>query len=136
VKLTIRTPATSANLGPGFDCLGIALDIWAEVRVETLSTAGRAEGAARLVEQGINAAFEGVGLPPPLSITWDNGLPLARGLGGSASLRAAGLLAGNALLDNLHDVETLLILGTRLEGVPGQYVPDPVRRPAIVSQSL
>ncbi|HEY7270652.1 MAG TPA: homoserine kinase [Dehalococcoidia bacterium] len=123
MKLTIRTPATSANLGPGFDCLGIALDIWAEVRVETVSSAGRAEGAARLVEQGINAAFEGVGLPPPVSISWDNGLPLARGLGGSASLRAAGLLAGNALLDGLHNEDALLQLGTRLEGHPDNMAP-------------
>jgi homoserine kinase len=123
VRLTIRTPATSANLGPGFDCLGIALDVWAEVRVETVRSASRAEGAARLVEQGINAAFEGVGLAPPLSIAWDNAIPLARGLGGSASLRAAGLLAGNALLDNLHDAETLLVLGTRLEGFPDNMSP-------------
>jgi homoserine kinase len=123
VKLTIRTPATSANLGPGFDCLGIALDIWAEVEVETVSTAGRAEGATRLVEQGINAAFEGIGLPPPVTIAWDNGLPLARGLGGSASLRAAGLLAGNALLDGLHNEDALLELGTRLEGHPDNMAP-------------
>ena len=123
MKLTIRTPATSANLGPGFDCLGIALDIWAEVEVETVSSAGRAEGATRLVEQGINAAFEGVGLPPPLRIAWDNGLPLARGLGGSASLRAAGLLAGNALLDGLHNEDALLELGTKLEGHPDNMAP-------------
>ena len=118
MKITVRTPASTANLGPGFDCLGLALDLWAVVTVDTSHNGGRAEGAARLVDQGINAAFDGVGKPPPLSIEWDGALPLARGLGASASLRAAGLLAGNALLDNVHDIEMLLALGTRLEGFP------------------
>jgi homoserine kinase len=122
-KVTVRTPATSANLGPGFDVLGLALDIWATVTIETVAKAQRAEGATRLVEQGINAAFEGIGTPPALSIAWDNAIPLARGLGGSASLRAAGLLAGNAMLDGVHDEEALLRLGTRLEGFPDNMSP-------------
>ena len=50
-------------------------------------------------------------------------MPLARGLGGSASLRAAGLLAGNALLDGMHDAEALLALGTKLEGHPDNMAP-------------
>jgi len=123
VKLTLRVPATSANLGPGFDCLGIALDIWATVTVETGSSDGSERGVGRLVWQGIEAAFENISRPPKVRIVWDEAIPLARGLGASAALRAAGLLAGNALLDNLHGPEALLAMGTRLEGFPDNISP-------------
>jgi homoserine kinase len=124
VQITVRTPATSANLGPGFDTLGLALDIWATVSIETGKTpTGSEHGATRLVWQGVQAAFESVGSPPQMRIDWDNTIPVARGLGASASLRAAGLLAGNALLDGLHDTESLLALGTRLEGFPDNMSP-------------
>jgi homoserine kinase len=124
VKVTVRAPATSANLGPGFDCLGLALDIWATVTVETgMPDRVPQHGPTRLVWQGIQAAFEEVGSPPELRLDWDGAIPLARGLGASAALRAAGLLAGNALLDGLHDVEKLLALGTRLEGFPDNMSP-------------
>ena len=124
MKLTIRAPGTSANLGPGFDCLGLAVDVWGTSTVETGRHDGSTEkGVTRLIWQGIQAAFEDVGSPPQVSITWDNGIPIARGLGASAALRAAGLLAGNALLDNVHDIESLLALGTRLEGFPDNMSP-------------
>ena len=123
-KITVRTPATSANLGPGFDCLGIALDIWATVTVDTSRTSrGAQHGATRLVQQGLQAAFAGVAETPDCAIEWDNAIPVARGLGASASLRAAGLLAGNALLDGVHDAEALLALGTKLEGFPDNMSP-------------
>jgi homoserine kinase len=124
VKVTIRAPATSANLGPGFDCLGLALDIWTVVTVETGQPNGGPEhGLSRLVWQGVEAAFESVGAPPEVKIEADGGVPIARGLGASAALRAAGLLAGNALLDNLHNTEALLAMGTRLEGHPDNMSP-------------
>jgi homoserine kinase len=124
VKVTVRAPASSANLGPGFDCLGLAVDLWTVVTVETGKSDGAADhGLSRLVWQGVQAAFESVGAPPELRIEADGGIPIARGLGASAALRAAGLLAGNALLDNLHDTEALLALGTRLEGHPDNMSP-------------
>jgi homoserine kinase len=124
VKVTVRAPATTANLGPGFDCLGMALDIWTVVTIETgKPNGGQEHGLARLVWQGVEAAFENVGAPPELKIEADGGIPIARGLGASAALRAAGLLAGNALLDNLHDTEDLLAMGTRLEGHPDNMSP-------------
>ena len=124
MKLTVRAPATSANLGPGFDCLGLAVDIWGTATVDTGRSDGSTErGVTRLIWQGIQAAFAGVGSPPQVSLAWDNGIPIARGLGASAALRAAGLLAGNALLDNVHDLEALLALGTRLEGFPDNMAP-------------
>src|SRR5262245_49033280 len=116
MEMTVRVPATSANIGPGFDCLGLALDIWATVHVRTVDHSPRPENPiARHVHQGINATYDGVGQPPLLAIDWDRAIPLARGLGGSASLRAAGLLAGNLLLEGRHDIERLLELGTKLE---------------------
>lgn len=123
MKVTVRAPATTANLGPGFDCLGLALDIWTTVTVETGKPNGNDHGLGRLVWQGVEAAFESVGAPPEVKIEADGGIPIARGLGASAALRAAGLLAGNALLDNLHGTEALLAMGTRLEGHPDNVSP-------------
>lgn len=124
MKLTVRAPGTSANLGPGFDCLGLAVDVWGTATVETGRVDGSTDhGVTRLIWQGIQAAFESVGSPPQVAITWDNGIPIARGLGASAALRAAGLLAGNALLDGMHSPEALLEMGTRLEGFPDNMSP-------------
>ncbi len=124
MKLTVRAPGTSANLGPGFDCLGLAVDVWGTATIETGRDDGSTEkGVTRLIWQGIQAAFESIGSPPQVAITWDNGIPIARGLGASAALRAAGLIAGNALLDNVHSTEALLAFGTRLEGFPDNMAP-------------
>ena len=123
MKLTVRAPASSANLGPGFDSLGIALDIAAMVTVETVKTSPPEHSVTRLVRQGLIAAFDGVGEVPAVAIEWDRAIPLARGLGASAALRAAGLVAGNALLDGLHGPEALLELGTKLEGHPDNMAP-------------
>jgi homoserine kinase len=104
--------------------MGLAVDIWGTATVETGRSDGSTDhGVTRLIWQGIQAAFESVGSPPEVRITWDNGIPIARGLGASAALRVAGLLAGNALLDNLHDTEALLRMGTQLEGFPDNASP-------------
>jgi homoserine kinase len=124
MKLTVRAPATSANLGPGFDCLGLALDLWATVTIETVEGASVLDGSgARLVEQGLRACFKGIGKAPELRVSWDEAIPLARGLGASAALRAAGLVAGNVLLGGRHDPEALLARGTELEGFPDNMAP-------------
>ena len=124
MEINVKVPASSANLGPGFDCLGLALDIWATVTVLTGEQAQRPDGSiGRLVRQGINAAYEGVAEVPALSIDWDRAIPIARGLGASASLRVAGLLAANALLEGRHDEEALFAMGTKLEGHPDNVAP-------------
>jgi homoserine kinase len=124
MKISVRVPATTANLGPGFDCLGLALDLWATVSVETVSKANDPEPrSARLVRQGIEAVFESAGKAPELTVSWDAAVPIARGLGASAALRGAGLLAGNALLGGVHNEETLLKMGTKLEGHPDNVAP-------------
>ncbi len=122
MRYTARVPATSANLGPGFDCLGLALDVWASVTVTEGPRQSRAP-AAHLVIQGLRAAFEHTGEPPRVEIDWDLAIPLARGLGASAALRAAGLLIGNAMLGGRHDPEALLSMGTTLEGHPDNIAP-------------
>ena len=124
MDVTVRVPASSANLGPGFDCLGLALDLWATVRVHTADMPPASEpSVARLVRQGINAAFEGIGEPPGVAIDWDRTIPVARGLGASAALRGAGVLAANALLEGRLDEEEVFAIGTRLEGHPDNMAP-------------
>ena len=96
----IRAPATTANLGPGFDCLGLALDIFNEVTVAPatrLSISIMGEGAGQLSQGQDNLVYRAIvtllsklGKPVPnLAITCFNRIPLARGLGSSAAAAAA-----------------------------------------------
>jgi len=119
-RITVRAPATAANLGPGFDCLGMALDLWAEVVVsaseETLPPPGPPLGG--MVVEAAQRLFSHVGRQPPagLSAEYIQTIPVARGLGASAVARAAGLLAANVLLDEPLEREEILALGAELEG--------------------
>jgi homoserine kinase len=102
-RLTVTAPASSANLGPGYDCLAVALELRNEVVVSArgdglVSVAG--EGAASLPDDASNLfvrAFAAAGADPAgLSFAMRNGIPLARGLGSSAATIAAGVAAGQA----------------------------------------
>lgn len=109
--MRVRAPASTANLGPGFDCLGAALSIGLEIRA--------AEGAERSPDsQLIRRAVAAAGGPLDASVEVVSEIPVARGLGSSAACVAAGLLAGCALSGNDLDRGELLRLGTRLEGHP------------------
>jgi homoserine kinase len=110
-------PATSANLGAGFDCLGLALDLWSEVTVWQ----GRRrdnEPMARMALTAARRAYEKAGrtAPPDLCARYDGDIPIARGLGASAVARVGGLVAANELLGGQLTQEELLELGTELEG--------------------
>jgi len=126
-RITVRAPATTANLGPGFDCLGMALDLWAEVVVtaseEPLPPAGPPLGG--MTVQAAQRLFSHVGKQPPagLSAECTQQIPVARGLGASAVARAAGLLAANALLGEPLEREEILALGTELEGHADNMAP-------------
>ncbi len=127
--ISVRVPATSANLGPGFDCLGLALDVWGTVTVSTTATGAPEAVGGRLVRQGVQATFGGK-RSPHVEVTWDEVIPLARGLGASAALRAAGLLAGKALLGERDEPaghalsdDRLFELGTELETHPDNMAP-------------
>lgn len=116
---TARVPATSANLGPGFDCLGLALDLWGEV---TLYAEGGEKGVPgpldRMALTAARRLLQEVGRPAPagLRARYQGEIPVARGLGASAVARVGGLVAANALLGEPLDREALLALAAELEG--------------------
>src|SRR3990170_2826846 len=120
-RVTVRVPATSANLGSGFDCLGLALALTADV---TVSLEPAKKGASHpldpLLVGAARAAYRaaGRGDTPELSVAWDGELPVARGLGASAAARAAGLVAANALMGGPLSVDALFALGAAQEGHP------------------
>ncbi len=132
--VAIRVPATSANLGPGFDCMGMALRWYAGVRVARstrFSLAIRGYGAAtlprgenNLVHVSFARAYARMNKAPPIvAIRCNNTIPLNRGLGSSSAAIVAGLTAANALEGSPLDVGTLLALATGIEGHPDNVAP-------------
>lgn len=125
-SVTVRVPATSANLGSGYDCLGLALALTADVTV-SLEPIGSAPAhpLAPMVAAAVRAAYRAAGRPEPaeLGVSWQGALPVARGLGASAAARAAGLVAGNALMDAPLSDDELLALGAELEGHADNIAP-------------
>jgi homoserine kinase len=133
-QVTVRVPATSANLGPGFDSIGIALDIYNTVSIEAsdefgmrLSGEGEdvlSQGQDNLVYQGVMALYEKLQRTvPPLRISCENWVPLARGLGSSSAALVAGLVAGNEFLGHPLSSQALLQIATRMEGHPDNVTP-------------
>lgn len=119
-SVTVRTPATSANLGPGFDSLGLALDIAGEITVTWHDRPPRradsrsdqfALGAARALFQRVSRPA-----PPGLRAHYDGDIPVGRGLGMSAVLRVGAIVGANALLGEPLDREAVLALAADLEG--------------------
>jgi homoserine kinase len=114
VRVTVRVPATSANLGPGFDCFGLALDLCNEVTVDTGSEPGvswEGEGADELPTDGSDMVTRAIGRVlqeqgrfhpgvelPPFSLHGTNRIPLERGLGSSSAAAVAGVALADALL--------------------------------------
>lgn len=127
--VTVRVPATSANLGPGFDCLGLALDLWneAEFRLEgeRLEIVIEGEGAGRLPTDRTNTiayAFRHflrarkLPEPPGLKIFSRNQIPTSSGLGSSASALLLGCLAANFFCGSPASLQDLLALTADIEG--------------------
>lgn len=139
MRLTARVPATAANLGPGFDCLGLALDLCNEFTVDTEAEPGitwEGEGAGELPTDGSDmvsramrvaerriAEAHGAGAfeVPALALHGTNRIPLDRGLGSSAAAAVAGVTLAYRLLD-LDDLDsfatTALWLAAEIEGHP------------------
>ncbi len=109
LPLHVRAPATTANLGPGFDCAGVALDLWNELEV--------AEGGdgADLSHLGVQA-FSRLASPDGLTFSFIDRIPRERGLGSSAAVIALGLVAGALVAGREPDPEALLAEGIELEG--------------------
>lgn len=130
--VTVRVPATSANLGPGFDAFGLAVGLHDEVRVRattgTTSTTVHGEGAGsvpegekHLVVQAIRAGLEIAGAPQMgLELEAFNAIPHGRGLGSSAAAVVAGLVAARGFLSEPEALadDVILALATEWEGHP------------------
>lgn len=131
----VRVPATSANMGPGFDCMGIALDIYNTVEVheipEGLIIENHGRDADLITKDGTNLIYRAMErvfrqtgfVPKGLKIISYNDIPVARGLGSSAASTAAGLLLANAFIGEKLDMKRIIELGTALEGHPDNIVP-------------
>ena len=107
-NVRVRAPATTANLGPGFDCVGAALELWNELEVS--------DGGEPDPEHLAVRAFALLADPRGLAFELTVRIPRARGLGSSASVIALGLVAAAAVAGEAFDSERLLALGVPLEG--------------------
>jgi homoserine kinase len=135
-RVTVRVPATSANLGPGFDSLGLALDLCDEVTAEVttgtavqVSVQGEGEGTVALDERHLVAAtmlrtFKHLGLTPPgLKLKCRNRIPHARGLGSSSAAIVAGIMLADALAGAGMTRAQKLVLASDIEGHPDNVAP-------------
>ena len=116
----VRVPATSANLGPGFDTLGVALD-WTALFRFTISDTPVERPDGPVERMAVTAALalysRAVATPPAgIEVAYEGDIPIGRGLGLSAAARVAGLVGANALMEGGHEPHTLLALAAQLEG--------------------
>ncbi len=143
MRVTVRVPATSANLGPGFDTFGLALDLCNEVTVDTDGPPGvtwEGEGAdelptdgSDLVSQTMASIASRMDMPlPPLSLQGTNRIPLARGLGSSSAAAVAGVVLASRVLDlsidghgasGGHDAYSVFANAAEIEGHPDNAAP-------------
>lgn len=126
--LRILAPASTANLGPAFDCLGLTLDLWNEteiaigdetrIEIEGEGAEMLPRDASHLVIRAAQAVYAGLGAAPPTG--WQlrarNRIPLGSGLGSSAAATATGLLAANRLSGARLALDELLQIGAAIEG--------------------
>jgi homoserine kinase len=135
-RVTVEVPASSANLGAGYDCLAVALGLTNRIEVEVrgwsrgeIELTVDGEGAGELTEdrenrcvRGVEAALRAIRGEIPEGVGWriamHNEIPLSRGLGSSAAATVAGLVAGNALFGEPLTVTDLLRMATEIEGHP------------------
>jgi len=135
-KVTVSVPATSANIGPGFDCLGLALTLYHRVTMAATEESGLQITAvgedqhlipkdqSNLVFQAARLIFERLGYPlPGLRIDQDNEIPIGSGLGSSSSAVLAGMFAANALAGSPLTTVQVLQMATDLEGHPDNVAP-------------
>ena len=129
--IRVKAPATTANMGPGYDCLGLALDVWNTLEIEVLKggepvvevTGEGADelgtGRDNLIYRAMEFLFQDVGEDmPALRINCDNAIPIARGMGSSAAAIAGGLVAANYLCSQEYTANDLLEMAATIEGHP------------------
>lgn len=134
-EVSVRVPASTSNLGPGFDCFGLALGLYNDYRFRTLPSGlhvhirgeGSSElsrGSDNLIVQAAKLVFRKLGRTlPGLQIACTNRIPLARGLGSSATAVVGGMLAANAFCGEKLSREEILELACALEGHPDNVAP-------------
>ena len=145
MKVSVKVPASSANIGPGFDCLGIALPIYNTITIEETVLPGTGieinimseeenidemvfdkipRDKTNLVYKAVEMLYNSIGHEPSeLKINIQTGIPIARGLGSSSSIIVGGLLAANKLLGDPADETALLAIATEVEGHPDNVAP-------------
>lgn len=136
MKIRVKVPATTANLGPGFDALGLALDLWNEAefiatedRQIVLTISGEGEGLLPTDANNpiVEAALQIYDLARKpctgLRINCLNRVPISSGLGSSSAAMLTGLLGANALLDGPFTDEAILKLAIETEGHPDNVAP-------------
>ena len=137
--IQVIAPATTANLGPGYDCLGLALDLWNRLEVNSLPVTGSkenlgdtprveivGEGSEELETTEENLVYRAMEFlfreadqeMPPVRLKCYNDIPLARGLGSSAAAIAGGLVAANAICSQDFSGNDLLEMAASIEGHP------------------
>ncbi|MCW2808752.1 MAG: serine kinase [Marmoricola sp.] len=136
--VTVEVPATSANLGPGFDCLGVALELVdtlvGEIVPEGLEVLAEGEGAgevpldeSHLVVRSMRAAFDAMGVHPSgLRLSCTNRIPHSRGMGSSSAAIVGGIILARGLVEDgprLLDDGAALLLANRIEGHPDNVAP-------------
>lgn len=131
----VRTPASSANLGPGFDCLGMALGVYNELTIETTSSGleveihGEGEHSLprdrrNLVVRVIESFFpQLLPLERGLKVTLQNTIPVTRGMGSSSATIVGTLVAANELAGRPFTREAMHALATKYEGHPDNVTP-------------
>ncbi|MBE9160156.1 homoserine kinase [Nodosilinea sp. LEGE 06152] len=136
-SVSVTVPATTANIGPGFDCLGAALTLYNRFRFTLDPAAGevaievRGLEADRVVTDSSNLAYKAFAsyfhrrelAVPTVAIAIDLNVPLARGLGSSSTAIVGGLLGANALCDSPLDQAALVAMAIDIEGHPDNVVP-------------
>ncbi len=142
MKVSVKVPATTANLGPGFDSLGLALPIFNIITVEETIMPGTGieiniidetheqdiisipTDENNIVYKAIELLYNSIGqTPSELKITIRTQIPIARGLGSSASVIVGGLMAANELLGRPADEAALLSIATEIENHPDNITP-------------
>lgn len=145
MKVSVKVPATIANVGPGFDCLGLAVPLYNTVTIEETVLPGTGVEINVLVNENVTDefSFEHVPMdensiiykavellynsigqsPSELKITIHSEIPIARGLGSSAAVIVGGLIAANELLGRPADEAALLSIATEVEGHPDNVTP-------------
>lgn len=145
MKVSVKVPATTANFGSGFDCLGMALPIYNIVTIEETVLPGTGieiniiseedseddlaiehipRDENNIVFKAVELLYNSIGQSPSeLKITIKSQIPIAKGLGSSASVIVGGLLAANELLNKPADEAALLSIAAEVEGHPDNITP-------------